>query len=304
MATPAQIAANRKNAKASTGPKTAEGKARSSRNSINFGLFSTNNCVLAEEQEEYEALSKGLWEDLNPVGIVEQMFATEIIRGAWRLRRCAEMERTLGVFTDRIARRNFAAENHDRPYIMTRDPLFYDYSKDHQIAADRARAQANSTIRRATTELRRLQTERVLRSTFLPAGVANSPFGLASLSDVLPFLDATQRKDMQEGRVMVAQVAPAPASESPEAENTERTQSDIAETERSAATKRTQSAVPCPTDPHTKTAGDTTSAQGTAGSTTPGQQIPRSAPCPCGKGLKYKRCCGKEAPAVLHCAAA
>ena len=29
-------------------------------------------------------------------------------------------------------------------------------------------------------------------------------------------------------------------------------------------------------------------------------QTPRNAECPCGSGLKHKRCCGKEAPAVLH----
>jgi len=28
-------------------------------------------------------------------------------------------------------------------------------------------------------------------------------------------------------------------------------------------------------------------------------QIPRTAPCPCGSGLKYKRCCGVGAPPVL-----
>jgi hypothetical protein len=29
---------------------------------------------------------------------------------------------------------------------------------------------------------------------------------------------------------------------------------------------------------------------------------PRNAPCPCKSGQKYKRCCGKDAPAVLHAA--
>jgi len=33
------------------------------------------------------------------------------------------------------------------------------------------------------------------------------------------------------------------------------------------------------------------------------QSIPRSAPCPCGSGAKYKRCCGASAPAVLSAAA-
>ncbi|MDP9054264.1 MAG: SEC-C domain-containing protein [Acidobacteriota bacterium] len=32
-------------------------------------------------------------------------------------------------------------------------------------------------------------------------------------------------------------------------------------------------------------------------------QIPRSAPCSCGSGLKFKRCCGKNAPPLLHLAA-
>ena len=32
------------------------------------------------------------------------------------------------------------------------------------------------------------------------------------------------------------------------------------------------------------------------------KQIPRSAPCPCGSGQKYKRCCGVNAPPVLHAA--
>lgn len=30
------------------------------------------------------------------------------------------------------------------------------------------------------------------------------------------------------------------------------------------------------------------------------QPISRSAPCPCGSGLKYKRCCGRNAPPVLN----
>ena len=32
----------------------------------------------------------------------------------------------------------------------------------------------------------------------------------------------------------------------------------------------------------------------------PDGQTPRGAPCPCGSGLKFKRCCGKNAPPVLQ----
>ena len=31
-------------------------------------------------------------------------------------------------------------------------------------------------------------------------------------------------------------------------------------------------------------------------------QTPRNAPCPCNSGQKYKRCCGTNAPAILHAA--
>ena len=34
----------------------------------------------------------------------------------------------------------------------------------------------------------------------------------------------------------------------------------------------------------------------------PVPQTPRNAQCPCASGLKYKRCCGKNAPALLHAA--
>jgi hypothetical protein len=34
----------------------------------------------------------------------------------------------------------------------------------------------------------------------------------------------------------------------------------------------------------------------------PARQTPRNAPCPCKSGEKYKRCCGKSAPPVLHAA--
>jgi uncharacterized protein YecA (UPF0149 family) len=33
------------------------------------------------------------------------------------------------------------------------------------------------------------------------------------------------------------------------------------------------------------------------------EAVPRSAPCPCGSGAKYKRCCGTTAAPVLNRAA-
>jgi uncharacterized protein YecA (UPF0149 family) len=200
MATEAQFNANRENAQHSTGPRTTEGRARSSQNALRFGLFSAKNCVQPGETEEYDALSTALWDDMRPQGTLEAMFATEVIRAAWRLRRCAEVEATLA----------------DK---STEDPMLDQDLLRTQTAVDRARSQAHGIMRRSLAELRRLQSDR------------------------------------------------------PKQQSTEQTEI------KSAAAKPTRPEAPIEV------------------------QIPRCGPCPCGSGQKYKRCCAKNAPGVLHQAA-
>src|SRR5436305_1256394 len=95
MASPSQLTANRENAQHSTGPRTTEGRNRSSQNALRFGLFSTKNCVQPHETEKYEALSRALWDDLRPQTPLQELFAAELIRATWRLQRCIEVEATL-----------------------------------------------------------------------------------------------------------------------------------------------------------------------------------------------------------------
>jgi len=95
MPTQAQIDANRRNAQHSTGPKTEAGKAKSSRNATRFGLFATNACILPGEQEAYDEMCHTLWDDLAPVGGLEEVTAAEYVRATWRLRRCAIAEEQL-----------------------------------------------------------------------------------------------------------------------------------------------------------------------------------------------------------------
>jgi hypothetical protein len=57
MATRRQIAANRRNARRSTGPRTPEGKARVAQNSATHGLYSKTNVLISigETEAEYQA---------------------------------------------------------------------------------------------------------------------------------------------------------------------------------------------------------------------------------------------------------
>ena len=56
MASQRQIAANRLNAQAYTGPRTAEGKAASSGNALTHGLTARTVLLAGEDPEEYRRL--------------------------------------------------------------------------------------------------------------------------------------------------------------------------------------------------------------------------------------------------------
>jgi len=65
-ATEAQIRANRENAKRSTGPRTAEGKAASSRNGLSHGLCAEKLMLSGEDPEEFLMLLKKPLRYLSP----------------------------------------------------------------------------------------------------------------------------------------------------------------------------------------------------------------------------------------------
>jgi hypothetical protein len=80
MATDKQIAANRMNAKLSTGPRTPEGKLRSASNALRHGLFAANHFVHIGEDESFgEALVLELLADLAPVTPEEHVRAQMIV---------------------------------------------------------------------------------------------------------------------------------------------------------------------------------------------------------------------------------
>ena len=157
MATASQINANRENAKASTGPQTPEGKAKSSRNNTKFGLFTNNNCVQPEEKEDYDTFCAALWTTLAPADPVEEVTAAEFVRNAWRLRRCAMAEETLGEIVARFQASQNKSRNTDHP---AGDPMIYPAYLPTQNAIDRARTSAQTGMRRAKADLDKMQAAR------------------------------------------------------------------------------------------------------------------------------------------------
>jgi hypothetical protein len=192
MPTLAQIAANRRNAKKSTGPKTDEGKAAASRNAIRHGLTARHVVCREEREEDFAEFREALWQSLAPADAVEEQMAERIVLLSWRLRRTSRAERgiinedpgtKLGPYADWIARA-------------------FDYSAKEMTRLARYEANLDRSLGRAYAMLERRQTAR--RGEFVPPPIAVLVEGVRSVAanplperqksenyETNPILDAT-----------------------------------------------------------------------------------------------------------------
>src|SRR4051812_38627845 len=92
MASPAQILANRENAKRSSGPRTREGKEAASRNSVRHGLTGTQIVIPGEDASAYEELREGMHHSYTPANEAERVLTDQIAANAWRLLRAQRIE--------------------------------------------------------------------------------------------------------------------------------------------------------------------------------------------------------------------
>src|SRR6516165_7534524 len=92
MASRKQIEANRRNAWKSTGPRTAAGRAVSSRNALRHGLTASQIIIPGESTAEFNAFYQERYESLAPVDPVGEGMVERIITCEWRLRRVYRVE--------------------------------------------------------------------------------------------------------------------------------------------------------------------------------------------------------------------
>ena len=91
----AQLRANRENAQHSSGPKTPEGKKRSSLNATRHGLLAQTLHLPQEEMSTYRDFTAAYVKDLNPQGAVETQLAHSCADLQYRLNRIAAAEHNL-----------------------------------------------------------------------------------------------------------------------------------------------------------------------------------------------------------------
>jgi hypothetical protein len=92
MTSALKIAANRRNAQKSTGPRTAEGKRRSRRNAVRHGLTGETIIDAFEDAADYEAFEASIKADYRPRTVTERELVVRLASLLWRLRRATAIE--------------------------------------------------------------------------------------------------------------------------------------------------------------------------------------------------------------------
>src|SRR4030095_14390166 len=92
MATQSQIAANRKNAQKSTGPKTPEGRDAVRLNGLKHGLTSEILVLPGESVADFEHLLDSLQAEHQPTTPTEVILVRQMAMASWRLQRLLHME--------------------------------------------------------------------------------------------------------------------------------------------------------------------------------------------------------------------
>src|SRR3954452_11240319 len=162
MATAKQIAANRRNAEKSTGPKTEEGKQRTRLNSLKHGLGAIHVPLPHEDPNEYTHTLTGLMETWQPANAQEQMLVHNIASAYLRMQRTSRFEAS--ILNGQVLnlkgkhRKSLAPDpNDDLGNIIAMANGNFD--KAWQLL-DRYEKRAQSAYYRAIETLRKLQNDR------------------------------------------------------------------------------------------------------------------------------------------------
>jgi hypothetical protein len=156
MATIKQIEANRLNSQKSTGPRSVEGKARSSQNALKSGIDAESLIILGEDRAALEALTQEYVERFHPSTPEQRHFVDILIRDDWQLRRLAKVDAQIWEYELTFPLKRDENAPHGRAYASG-STIFYRLQRRMDCA--------ERSYQRALRELQRLQAMEVARAS-------------------------------------------------------------------------------------------------------------------------------------------
>jgi hypothetical protein len=150
MSTQNQIEANRANAQRSTGPRTEEGKAASSKNATTHGLCSRNVFLPGENPEDWQKIHDNFRAHFQiEDSVIDDAFLDQATHATWKLLRIEE-------WTTMLVASAFQLEAVPAPIALL-------FANDHQTAMrrlERYEASARASLNRALSCLRAAAAQR------------------------------------------------------------------------------------------------------------------------------------------------
>ena len=165
MSTATQQRANQQNAKHSTGPRTDEGKQRSSQNAIKHGLCALDPLIPGEDPDAFEEHFCEMEQDLKPATAIESNLAEQIADVSWRLKRLSRIEASvITAFYDATAEQPLNQGNHTDQLLGK--ALAHHNRLDALNRLSRYEAQLSRRYHRAPKEFRDIRKERIRSLNF------------------------------------------------------------------------------------------------------------------------------------------
>ncbi|MBC8109172.1 MAG: hypothetical protein H7Z14_21475 [Anaerolineae bacterium] len=160
--TPKKLAANRANAKMSTGPRSPAGKRRSAMNGVTHGMFCREIVLPGEDAREFEQFRSAVLKKLSPQDVVELMICDRIVTAQWKLRRLNAREAKAHLVRSSLpidrARRAIQRDRDQREFTELRwgrafVPTADDKRTDRVFAQYEQAGAANALQRHAPSEM-------------------------------------------------------------------------------------------------------------------------------------------------------
>lgn len=128
MASDRKIAANRRNALMSTGPRTEPGKLRTRKNAIRHGLTAETVIHDLEDADQYRAFEAAVMVEYDPKSTVARELVFRLASLLWRLRRATAIEAGLLAIQAEIHRarreaRKLERQTHERRHAVIHNLL-------------------------------------------------------------------------------------------------------------------------------------------------------------------------------------
>lgn len=178
MASRRQIAANRRNAQKSTGPRTIAGKLQSRRNALRHGLTAETVITVYESADDYTSFEREIVRQYGPCSAIEYQLLLRLSSLLWRLRRATAIETGLFQIQGQIIKERKSDRNlRESTDNAARAKLYeiFELKSDSILTKSEGRTNGSTHTNEASSDIGRAATLNQRSERRLTSGKVHQP---------------------------------------------------------------------------------------------------------------------------------